>query len=206
MNRKSIAYAGISLCSVFILVTFMLVVTSSKIWLTAFEIITMISGIFMVLLILFLPSSENVLEKPYRIVSIVFVTGNMILTNVTHFVNLAVTEKLIRSGMNIPDYFQIGKWPSIEMAIDYLAWGMFMGLAFLASFMFIPKEKGYKNLKYTLLVCGILCVSGFLGAMINENLWYLAPMGYGVGTIVICIELLVIEKISKDSIMSIKSS
>lgn len=42
--------------------------------------------------------------------------------------------------------------------------------------------------------------------MINENLWYLAPMGYGVGTIVICIELLVIEKISKDSIMSIKSS
>ncbi|WP_326513442.1 hypothetical protein [Clostridium intestinale] len=206
MNRKSIAYAGISLCSVFILVTFMLIVTSSKIWLTAFEIITMISGIFMLLLILFLPSSENEVTKPYRIVSVVFVTGNMILTNVTHFVNLAVTEKLIRSGMNIPDYFQIGKWPSIEMAIDYLAWGMFMGLAFLASFMFIPKEKGYKKLKYTLLICGILCVSGFLGAMINENLWYLAPMGYGVGTIVICIELLVIEKISKDSIMSIKSS
>lgn len=145
MNRKSIAYTGISLCSAFILVTFMLIVTSSKIWLTAFEVITMISGVFMVLLILFLPSSENGVTKPYRIVSIVFVTGNMILTNVTHFVNLAVTEKLIRSGMNIPDYFQIGKWPSIEMAIDYLAWGMFMGLAFLASFMFIPRRKVIKT-------------------------------------------------------------
>lgn len=163
MNRKIIAYAGIVLCTVFILVTFMLILTSSKSWLTAFEIVTMISGVFMLILILVLPSSENELIKPYRIASVAFVTGNMILTNVTHFVNLAVTEQLIRSGMDIPDYFQIGKWPSIEMAIDYLAWGMFMGLAFLASFMYIPKEKSYKNLKYTLLVCGILCVSGFLG-------------------------------------------
>jgi hypothetical protein len=194
MNRKGIMYSGIVLCAVFFLVTFMFILTGSKSWLTAFEIVTMVSGVFMLLLILVLPSSANELTKSYRIVSIAFVTGSMILTNVAHFVNLAVTEQLLRSGMDVPDFFQIGKWPSIEMAIDYLAWGMFMGLAFLASFMCIPKEKSYKSLKFTLLICGILCILGFLGVIINENLWYLAPLGYGVGTVVICIELLMIQK------------
>ncbi|WP_175550855.1 hypothetical protein [Clostridium intestinale] len=49
----------------------------------------------MLLLILFLPSSENGLAKPYRIVSIVFVTGNTILTNVTYFVNIAICIELL---------------------------------------------------------------------------------------------------------------
>jgi hypothetical protein len=194
LNRKGIAYAGIVLCVIFFLVTFVVILTGLKSWLTAFEIVTMISGVFMLLLILVLPSSTTELTKPYRIVAVAFATGCMILTNLAHFVNLAVTEKLLRSGIDVPDYFQIGKQPSIEMSIDYLAWGMFMGLAFLASFMYIPKANSYKNLKYTLLICGILCVLGFLGVMINENLWYLAPLGYGVGLVVICIELLIIEK------------
>lgn len=194
MNRKGIAYAGIVLCLIFFLVTFMLSITGLKSWLIAFEIVTMVSGIFMLVLILVLPSSKTELTKICRIIAVAFATSCMILTNVTHFVNLAVTNKLLRSGVNVPNHFQIGKWPSIEMAIDYLAWGMFMGLAFLASFMYIPKEKNYKNLKYTLLICGILCVLGFLGVMINENLWYLAPLGYGVGLVVICMELLMIQK------------
>jgi hypothetical protein len=194
MNRKGIIYAGIVLCVIYFLVTFMLIQTGSKSWAIAMEIVTMVSGVFMLLLILILPSSSTELTKTYRIASIAFVTGCMILTNVAHFLNLAVTEQLLRSGIVIPDYFQIGKWPSIEMAIDYLSWGMFMGLAFLASFMYIPEEKGYKNLKYTLLVCGMLCILGFLGVMINENLWYIAPLGYGVGTLIICIELLMIKK------------
>lgn len=194
MNRKGIIYAGIVLCSVYFLVTFMLIMTSSKNWTIAMEIVTMVSGVFMLLLILVLPSSSIEVAKTYRIAAIAFVTGCMILTNVAHFLNLAVTEQLLKSGIVIPDYFKIGKWPSVEMAIDYLAWGMFMGLAFLSSFMYISNEKSYKSLKYTLLVCGMLCLLGFLGVMVNENFWYIAPLGYGVGTLVICIELLMINK------------
>ena len=29
---------------------------------------------------------------------------------------------------DVPFYYQIGQWPSVEMAIDYLAWGFFMGI------------------------------------------------------------------------------
>lgn len=194
MNKKVITYAGIVLCVIYFLVTFMLILTGLKSWVKAMEIVTMASGVFMLLLILVLPSSETELTKIYKIASISFVTGTIILTNVAHFVNLAVTEKLLKYGFDVPDYFQIGKWPSIEMAIDYLAWGMFMGLAFLASSMFIPKKKSYKKLKYTLLISGILCVLGFLGVMVNESLWYMAPLGYGVGTVFICVELLMIHE------------
>lgn len=121
MNRKGIIYAGIVLCSVYFLVTFMLIMTSSKNWTIAMEIVTMVSGVFMLLLILVLPSSSVEEAKTYRIAAIAFVTGCMILTNVAHFLNLAVTEQLLKSGIVIPDYFKIGKWPSVEMAIDYLA-------------------------------------------------------------------------------------
>ena len=193
MNKKIIAYTGIVICTVFFIITFALALTSLKGWLTAFEIITMISGVFMLLLILVLPTSTNELVKTYRTASIAFVTGTMILTNVTHFINLTVTEQLLRLGIDLPDYFQIGKSYSVEMSLDYLAWGMFMGLAFLATFMYIPKDKGCKNLRYTLLACGCLCILGFLGSILNDNLWYIAPLGYGVGTIIICIELLMLK-------------
>lgn len=38
--------------------------------------------------------------------------------------------KLSAKGNLVPVYFQIGFWPSVEMAIDYLAWGFFTGHAF----------------------------------------------------------------------------
>ena len=32
------------------------------------------------------------------------------------------------------------------------------------------------------------CLIGFVGALfINENIWYLAPMGYGFGLLILCI-------------------
>lgn len=37
----------------------------------------------------------------------------------------------------------------------------------------------------------IFCMIGFLGTVfINENIWYAAPIGYGFGTIAICIQMI----------------
>lgn len=78
------------------------------------------------------------------------------------------------------------------MAIDYLAWGFFVGLAFLCiGFATNSKDKQKLIIKVTVLVCGMLCLSGFFGAIfINENLWYVAPMGYGLGSMIICIQMM----------------
>ena len=86
----------------------------------------------------------------------------------------------IEEGVKVPLYFQIGQWPSVEMAVDYLAWGFFMGLAFIClSLPIASADKTAKSMKVISLIDGILCLIGFVGALfINGNIWYLAPMGY----------------------------
>lgn len=121
-----------------------------------------------------------------------FMTCTCAMTSVTHIVNITVTRALISDGADVPTYFQIGFWPSVEMIIDYLAWGFFMGLAFLWIGIAIKnKDKTEGIIKTTLLISGVLCFIGFFGTVfINENIWYAAPMGYGLGTLFICIQML----------------
>ena len=123
---------------------------------------------------------------------LVFMSCTCTLTGLAHTVNMTVTRKLIAEGIAVPDYFRIGFWPSVEMAVDYLAWGFFMGLAFLSVGLAIRSgEKSKRLMKGLVIICGVLCLTGFLGAvLVHENLWYLAPVGYGFGTIVICIQML----------------
>lgn len=195
MTRKNIAFSGIIICSMYFVITSLLIVTSSKLWLTALELITMLSGIFMIMLIAVIPGPNLEKMKRNKMLAIIFSSACMILTNAVHMVNLSVTQKLIDHGIAVPDYLVIGTWPSVEMAIDYLAWGLFMGLAFLFSSIAMENEGSFRILKITLCVCGSLCFLGFFGAILmNPNLWYIAPMGYGLGTLVICFELLIITK------------
>lgn len=190
-NRKSIAIFGIIICLIYFALTILLVASGEQIWLTFFEIITMISGVFMVALIMVLPFSQRQYIKH---MAIIFACVCMILTNVAHVVNLTVTEPLLRKGVYISEYLQIGFWPSVEMAIDYLGWGLFMGLSFIYSFLGLIKNNSTRKIRIMLLISGILCFIGFFGTvLINEHMWYIAPMGYGLGTLVICIELLVID-------------
>jgi cyanate permease len=94
----------------------------------------------------------------------------------------------------MPDYFQIGKQYSFVTSIEYLGWGIFLGLAFLFSSFGIENKQELKSLKITLFVCSYLCIIGFFGWLIYENLWYIASLGYGIGTLIICVELLLYEK------------
>ena len=49
-------------------------------------------------------------------------------------------------------------------------------------------DKTVKSMKVISLIDGILCLIGFVGALfINGNIWYLAPMGYGFGLLILCI-------------------
>ena len=122
---------------------------------------------------------------------LVFISCTCALTGAAHIVNITVTRRLINEGVHVPAYFRIGFWPSVEMAIDYLAWGFFTGLAFLCvGLSGKSNDKSKRIIKLNALVCGLLCLIGFLGTVfITENIWYIAPIGYGIGTMIICIQL-----------------
>ena len=198
-KRSIIGYVGFFACFIYFIVTIGFIITKESTFLMGMELVTILSTPIFLALFAVMPIKNSAKKCIGRDLSLIFMSCCMVLTSVAHFVNLTVTQPLIKSGVFVPTYLQIGQWPSVEMAVDYLAWGFFMGLAFLSSSFTVSKEnKRLKTLKNTLLLSGLLCLLGILGVtLINENCWYLAPIGYGFGTLVVCIELILLERKSK---------
>jgi hypothetical protein len=192
MNKKNIAKLGIILICIYFIVLAFFVITGSQNWLIVFEILTMVSGIYFVILIIILPFSNNENKQIFRLASIIFVAGLMFFTNIAHISNLT-TMKIIENGKFVPEYLQIGKTPSIIFSIEYFGWGIFLGLALLFSSFGIEYVNKYKPIKITLIICAVLCFIGYFGSLINEILWYIASVGYSFGTVVICIEILLLK-------------
>lgn len=194
-TKLAIAYMGILVSVLYLIVVVAFIATSSPIFLTGMEIVTIFSAPVFLLLIesMLIDSSKDKLFL--RQSALLFMSCCMILTVGAHFVNLMVTRPLINKGIDVPKFLQIGQWPSVEMAIDYLAWGFFMGLAFVCTSLAIPNEYNMKKLKVTALVCGCFCLVGLIGPVLGiEALWFIAVTGYGLGTPIICIELISLYK------------
>lgn len=191
MKTKSIAQVGIAVCFFYFIATGALIITAGKLALLCMEISTMVAGVYMVMLFIVLPYSTDKTAFVYRVPAIICASACMVLTNVAHWVNISVTQPLINAGINVPEYFMIGKWPSVEMAVDYVAWGLFMSLAFTFAAMAVQPSA---RLRPLLFACGGLCMIGFLGVLVNENMWYIAPLGYGLGTAVLCGKLIKLSR------------
>lgn len=190
LTRK-ISVIGIITCVLYFLSVCLFLITKSEAALTAWELMTVFSAPVVLFVLLELGNSLSI-PSIYQKAMLVFMSCTCALTGAAHIVNITVTRKLLNEGVNVPVYFRIGFWPSVEMAIDYLAWGFFTGLVFLCvGLSGISNDKSERIMKSNALICGILCLMGFWGAVfINENIWYIAPIGYGIGTMVICIQML----------------
>jgi len=194
--KNKIAILGIIDCILYAVVVALYLTVKSELLLTLWEAVTVISAPVILLLLLSILTENTKANSIFYSLVVVFMSCTIVLTSVAHFINIAVTRKLIAQGVTIPTYLQIGHWPSVEMAIDYLAWGFFMGLAFIMTACALyARNRMAKKLKILLLICGGLCLIGFFGSVIiNENCWYIAPLGYGIGTILVCIEMLLNSK------------
>lgn len=194
MTRK-ISTVGIAACILYFLSVGAFLITQTETALTIWELMTVIGApvVLIVLVKLVDLTSESSVHKK---ATLAFMSCTCALTGLAHIVNIAVTRPLIAQGVNVPEYFQIGFWPSVEMATDYLAWGFFCGLSFLCAGTAInSKDKLLSRIKVTALICGILCQAGFWGTLfINENIWYAAPMGYGFGTVILCLQMLKLDR------------
>lgn len=195
--RKKIPEIGIITVILYFLVVTLYLVTKTETALTLWETVTIISAPVFLFVLLELANMMEI-STICKNAMLAFLSCTCSITALAHIVNITVTRSLIADGVNVPIYFRIGFWPSVEMAADYLAWGFFMGLAFLTIGFCINDDNKYKAImKKTVVICGFLCLCGFLGAVfMNENLWYLAPMGYGPGVVVICIQMIKVRKFS----------
>lgn len=193
--ENKVPHIGIVTCILYFISVMLFLITKTETALTIWETLTIIGAPVILFVLIELANIMNIAPN-YRNAMLAFMSCTCSLTGLAHIVNITVTRKLIAGGINVPNYFRIGYWPSIEMAVDYLAWGFFMGLAFLSVGVAINHDnKQNSRMKILVLVCGILCLTGFMGTIfINENLWYLAPLGYGFGVILICIRMMKIKE------------
>ena len=185
VNLKIAAISGIIGEIAYFISMMLFLITHTNFALTLWESMTVIGAI--VMLIAFLVIADEFKIKPLlRRLMTISLSGTVFLTSVAHFTSIGVIRKLESQGTTVPDYFKIGAFPSIEMTIDYVAWGFFMGAAFITLFLGI-KDKAIRIFSVT---CGILCLCGFIGSFFSDSLWYIAPLGYGIGFLIMCIFIL----------------
>lgn len=181
MKRK-VYVVGISGSILYFFSVLFYLITKFECALTLWEIMTIV-GAAIIFVVLTKIAVQNDMHGSCRIIMLTALAGTTIITSVAHITSIGVIRPLEAQGQAIPDYFKIGHFPSIEMTLDYTAWGLFMGVAFLALFLGIKK----KTLKIISAICSTLCFTGFIGSFYAEYLWYPAPLGYGFGFLILCL-------------------
>lgn len=176
-----------SLCTVILygIIVCLYLIYKTQLLLTIWEIAIIISA-FVVLR--FVINLSKFGDKKFINKIVRFAWGMAIFSTIAHTINLLITRPLIAVGRNVPTYFQIGYWFSTETLIDNIGWGLFLGISFVLLYASL-REKD-KVIAVTAIIIGTLCIAGFLGGLWNMNLWYLAPMGYGIILMILCVEII----------------
>src|SRR5205823_5862769 len=70
-------------------------------------------------------------RKIYTLIALAFMIVFAVLTSGVHFIQLTVVRQMV--SKDVPGFFVIRlyPWPSVILALDFLAWDFFLGLALL---------------------------------------------------------------------------
>ena len=169
LGLKKAAIAGIAGEILYFISMGLFLITQTEAALTFWELMTVAGAVIMLIVLIVIAEDRKIQQIHHKLMTIAL-SGTVFLTSIAHFTSIGVIRKLESQGVAVPDYFKIGASPSIEMTVDYIAWGFFMGLAFIALFLGI-KDKAMKIIS---AACGILCLCGFIGSFISDSLWYIA--------------------------------
>lgn len=109
------------------------------------------------------------------------------LTSINRYVALTVVRHSLAMGMTEGlNWFMPYGWPSIMAAIEVLAWGFFLGLAFLFLAPVFGSDRLERAIFWSLIISGILALIATLGQIANSAvLNMLGIIAWGPGLIVL---------------------
>ena len=109
------------------------------------------------------------------------------LTSINRYVALTVVRQSIAMGITDGlNWFMPYGWPSVMAAIEVLAWGFFLGLAFLSLAPVFRKGKFELAIFWTLIISGMFALIAVLGQVMNSVvLNMLGIIAWGPGLIVL---------------------
>ena len=155
---------------------------------TIFNVLVLITAVWMVFFWSILHQAAPVERKPFSRASFAMIVIFAALTSINRYVGLTVVKQSIASGTtNGLQWFLPYGWPSVMLALEFLAWGFFFGLACLCLAPVFVNGKLEHAIFWTLILTGILSLLAALGLVIGSNALSFTPytfagmMGGGPG-------------------------
>jgi hypothetical protein len=129
------------------------------------------------------PSETRVFTQTSLALIVIFAT----LTSINRYVALTVVRQSMDMGITDGlSWFMPYGWTSIMAAIEVLAWGFFLGLAFLFLAPVFRKGRLELAIFWTLIISGLLALVAVLGQVINSVILnMLGIVAWGPGLIVL---------------------
>jgi hypothetical protein len=126
------------------------------------------------------PADKHLFSLGSLVMMIIFGT----LTSLNRYVSLTVIPQAMALGKTEGlGWFQPYGWPSIMAAMEVLAWGFYLGLAFFCLAPAFGKGKLERLIYWTLIVSGVFCLAAALGQVLNNpllNMLGIAAWGPGL--------------------------
>ncbi len=122
-------------------------------------------------------SREN---KAYSLTALAFM---ILLAGVTSTLNfslwLAIRWTDVRGAPWLALFFPY-QWPTLAYALDIFAWDWFFALAMLFAAPVFRQGGLEKMLRILMIVSGVLCLAGLIGALLDPRFLMICILGYGV--------------------------
>jgi hypothetical protein len=195
---SSIATLLISIA--YVIVTIGWIMLSTEPFLIGLEVVSVLSGLILILLISSVYHYSPAESKLTSLIALLFTTCFGALTITNHLTYLTVLRTTTGQTSILGSVFSLTQWPSIILGVDYVAWGLFLGLGLIFNSSTFRGSLVQKVLRFAFLICGFLCILGFIGlALGGQSYWFIAVAGYGIGFFIISILL---TKVFLDSTVS----
>ena len=122
-------------------------------------------------------------RKAHSLAALGFMVVFVTLTCSTHFAGLTLGRQLkpdLTSSLLLQQ-LSFEHWPTLALALDLLAWDLFLGLALLFAATVFSGDNLAIAIRISMNAAGIFCVAGVLGPALGQmRLQYLGIVGYAV--------------------------
>jgi hypothetical protein len=139
-------------------------------YLTALNVLILLTAVWMVL---FWNIVHQALPPPKQLfsrTSLAFITIFAVLTSINRYVGLTVVRQ--SQALGITDglqWFLPYSWPSVMLALEYLGWGLFFGLACLSLAPAFTSGKLERTISLALIATGVLSLLATLGQVLGSS-------------------------------------
>lgn len=161
--------------------------TPAEPYVSIISVVSLASAPLFVFLWVILQNTVTPDKKIFTQTSLALIVIFATLTSINRYIAMTVVRQSIalgiRDGLN---WFMPYGWPSVMAAMEILAWGFFLGLAFIFLSFAFRIGRLERAIFWTLLLSGIFSLIAVLGQIVNSTvLNMLGIIAWGPGLILL---------------------